>query len=318
MLRPRQRYQRKRFSMYHIAAMQIQYTWRNFCQHKFIHLNQPGAKDAAAVLQRSWRRYTNQRIYKYYKDLIAFRNSGDPSLMLRAINPKESGLVDCAAGIHIRFRLGGHLFPPTIYYKIFTHNGICDVGAFAPRDYTRHKAVDAGDRHNNQSGGNGQTLAQGSIRVGNTNFATNSNSQYADADTRGWYRRHENNGWRPVTVKVLRDAEEDVVAQETAGVDTEFHYSKLKRKEDKDLKRKLKKRDWMQKMYEQGRKGEDGGEELEMNDDDLLKWSNALDFDAYLDGWKHLATSGASDARLDESISESGLPTPQDFAFGGQ
>ena len=29
-------------------------------------------------------------------------------------------------------------FPPQIYYKIFTHRPVQDLGSFAPRDYTKH------------------------------------------------------------------------------------------------------------------------------------------------------------------------------------
>ena len=35
----------------------------------------------------------------------------------------------------MRFRLGGHRFPPEVYFKIFTHRPLCDVNSFAPRDY---------------------------------------------------------------------------------------------------------------------------------------------------------------------------------------
>ena len=40
--------------------------------------------------------------------------------------------------MHVRFRLGGAVFPPTIFYKIYSHGGVTDVGTFAPRDYTAH------------------------------------------------------------------------------------------------------------------------------------------------------------------------------------
>lgn len=52
---------------------------------------------------------------------MACRERGDPRLMLRAINPREAALADAAAGIHVRFRLGGSVFPPLVFYKIFTH-----------------------------------------------------------------------------------------------------------------------------------------------------------------------------------------------------
>ena len=38
--------------------------------------------------------------------------------------------------MHVRFRLGGMVFPPTVYYKIYAHGAVTDVGAYAPRDYT--------------------------------------------------------------------------------------------------------------------------------------------------------------------------------------
>lgn len=69
--------------------------------------------------------------------------------MLRGINPKEAKLLDVAANAHVRyvnafliiarFRLGGSAFPPTIYYKIYIHKGLVDIGNFAPRDYTASK-----------------------------------------------------------------------------------------------------------------------------------------------------------------------------------
>ncbi len=46
------------------------------------------------------------------------------------INPREAALVDAAAGIHVRFRLGGSTFPPLVFYKIFTHR--CGARASHP------------------------------------------------------------------------------------------------------------------------------------------------------------------------------------------
>jgi len=43
--------------------------------------------------------------------------------------------LDVASNVHIRFRLGGENFPPTIYYKIYCHGSVCDINSFAPRDY---------------------------------------------------------------------------------------------------------------------------------------------------------------------------------------
>ena len=47
------------------------------------------------------------QVYKYYKDLINFKNQGDPAIMLRSVNPKEAALLDAASGTHVKFRLAG-------------------------------------------------------------------------------------------------------------------------------------------------------------------------------------------------------------------
>ncbi len=92
--------------------------------------------------------------------------------MMKYINPIESKFIDSASGIHIKFRLAGvglvflskffltgHFFesktlfkqaqfPPTIYYKIFTHRPVQDIGANAPRDYTRVKKLTSTMKNN--------------------------------------------------------------------------------------------------------------------------------------------------------------------------
>ena len=47
--------------------------------------------------------------------------------------------MDSASKCHVRFRLGGLKFPPLIYYKVFVHGAVCDINAFAPRDYNQMK-----------------------------------------------------------------------------------------------------------------------------------------------------------------------------------
>lgn len=81
----------------------------------------------------------NVKIFKYYRDFINFKEKGDPSMLIKSINPSEAQLLDPASQVHIRFRLGGDKFPPLIYYKIFTHASMCDINAFAPRNYNKMK-----------------------------------------------------------------------------------------------------------------------------------------------------------------------------------
>lgn len=188
-----------------IAALQIQLTWR---QRK---------KPPAVIIQHVWRKYTCVKIFKYYRDLIKFRLQGDPRSLLRAINPSEAHGIDRATQVHVRFRLGGATFPPSLYYKVFLHGSLCDICAFAPRDYAN----------------NGE-----------------------------WYRRVENNHWRPITnLNLIYDKPKP------------FHYSHAKREQTRTTKAKRRKQQWQEQV------------------DDLLKWTQALDYDAYLANWATLATS---------------------------
>ena len=51
------------------------------------------------------------------------------------MNDRQAQLVDPAAALCVKFRLGGPVFPPKIYYKIFTRRPVIDMNAFSPRDY---------------------------------------------------------------------------------------------------------------------------------------------------------------------------------------
>ncbi|OQR93885.1 hypothetical protein ACHHYP_02107 [Achlya hypogyna] len=119
-----------------LALAIIQYKWRMYYQKTLAIYEMTPRDKAAARIQGLWRGYTNKRIYRYYRDLVNFRNTGDPMLMLKAINPSEAHLLDAATNAQVRFRLGGAAFPPTIYYKIFTRGAVCDMNAFSPKDYT--------------------------------------------------------------------------------------------------------------------------------------------------------------------------------------
>ncbi|PNH00894.1 hypothetical protein TSOC_013259, partial [Tetrabaena socialis] len=117
---------------------------------------------AARVIQTAWRAFRNRRIYTYYRDLIRFRERGDPRELLKVINPREAQLVDAASGIHVRFRLGGTVFPPLVFYKIFTHRPVTDIGAFGPRDYANEVRMSPAELHNNRPAQQlGQQIGQG-------------------------------------------------------------------------------------------------------------------------------------------------------------
>ncbi|XP_055278955.1 protein MFI isoform X1 [Moschus berezovskii] len=231
----------------------------------------------------------NVAVFQHFKRLINIRRKGEPRQIVRYINPKEAELLDAAAGINVRFRLGGVKFPPEIYYKIFTHRHIEDLCANSPRDYTKLPA-----KH--------------------TSHIKSDDLQ--EEDYSGWYRRIENNGWRPVCETFWRPNENVMVGDKK---ESEFHFSKLKRRQDMEKKRKIRKIQWMQQMYYAGNleakstnyetlgliqtatKGllrtiEDGGIDsvMEWEVDEVLNWTNTLNFDEYIANWKEIATSNSS------------------------
>ncbi|KAI9204663.1 uncharacterized protein BJ171DRAFT_618777 [Polychytrium aggregatum] len=184
---------------------------------------------AAKKIQQLWKSYYNIKIYHFYRDLIKFRERGDPRKLLKFINPKEAALIDGASGIHVRFRLGGSSFPPKIYYKIFIHNNMIDMNAFSPRDYTQQR--------------NKQPLPKDLFC---------NNKKIDQPHTDGWYVRHENNGWRCVSDATWTNPF-DPITITTSEVKVPFHHLKLKRRDELAKEKKLKRLKWLQKMYQEGR-----------------------------------------------------------------
>ncbi|GMH57439.1 hypothetical protein TrRE_jg10331 [Triparma retinervis] len=253
----------KKYRVYTIAALLIQNRYREFFQMRYLQESsflsataQMSPKDKAAkIIQDMWRGCSGIKIFKFYRDLINFRLSGDPRLLLKTINPGEASLFDAATKIHIRLRLGGSSFPPTLYYKIFSSAPMCDIGSFAPRDYTVSSGtnLDPSDFHNKSrlSQRDYPQRFEGSVTVGRREFSAT--GFIGNEGTDGWYERVENNGWRAVTVKAQDELREDSVEINTARrKNSKFHFSKVLRKRDIEAEKKKKKRDWLRRMYEVG------------------------------------------------------------------
>ncbi|KAM3935313.1 protein MFI [Leptodactylus fuscus] len=249
--------------------------------------------EAARVIQKAFRRILDMNVFRYFKNLISFKGQGDPKLLLKCINPAEAGLIDAAAGVHVRFRLGGTKFPPNIYYKLFTHRPIVDMCANSPKDYTQQcvKQLLPKQIHNH-----GAILEQ---------------------DRRGWYTRVENNGWRLLTLRLPRSLDEVTAAENKKRIP--FSHSKLQRRQELVRKQKQRKIDWLRKMYYEGslhaqttepntavlvqratqgvlQSVEERGIEsvLDWEVDELLNWTNALNYDEYINNWKSIGTSKSS------------------------
>ncbi|KAL2085877.1 hypothetical protein ACEWY4_019197 [Coilia grayii] len=250
---------------------------------------------AVRIIQRTWRRHVDIRVFTYFKGLIKFHNQGHPRVLLKHVNPREADILDSAAGVFIRFRLGGITFPPTIYYKIFTHRPIVDLCANSPKDYT-HEAQR-------------QPVAR---QVHNLHPVVKD-------DRSGWYQRVENNGWRVLAGKIASYG--DAITLETTAKRLEYQHTKLLRRQDVEKRKKLRKIEWFKKMYEEGvlcartehrdtallvekstcgmmfavqQLGADNISEWEV--DELLEWTNALNFDEYANEWKTMGTSQTSDS----------------------
>eukprot|EP00347_Sterkiella_histriomuscorum_P006593 403352176 len=307
-----------RFAMYHIAAIQIQWAWRGYQERKKKVVVRSKESIAVEKIQKAWRSFTNVKIFKYYKDLINFKEKGDPAQLLKSVNPSEAGILDAASKCHIRFRLGGDKFPPLIYYKIFAHGSIIDINAFAPRDYVKIKK----DKKK---------------QVINIKYDKDPNDKHD-----GWYNRYENNGWRPISDKILTPY--DAVELRTANKPKKFHFDKKKRKEMTAQDKRAKKLKWLRKLYKDAKNAEilqdapeilqqtgggakkadanaleqlydnpfddkrfmqldDGDFDNEVNN--LIEWCEDLDYEKYTNNWHQLATSayagqdsGANQANL--------------------
>ncbi|XP_062376825.1 protein MFI [Sardina pilchardus] len=259
---------------------------------------------AIRVIQRSWKKHVDTQVFKYFKELLNFHNQGQPHILLKHVNPREADILDPGAGVFIRFRLGGITFPPSIYYKIFTHRPIVDLCASSPKDYT-HEAQRRPvprQRHNHLP--------------------------VVQDDRSSWYKRVENNGWRVLVGKISHFG--DTITQDTSAKKFEYKHTKLLRRQDVEKRKKLRKIEWFKKMYEDGvlrawtghqetallvekstfgmmcaveQLGVDHVAEWEV--DELLEWTNALNFDEYINGWKTIGSSQSSEYVKDVGLLKS-------------
>ena len=237
--------------------------------------------EAARVIQRNYRRYADQSLFKKLKELVTFRNQGDPAALLRVINPLEAQLLDPAVGAHVRFRLGGFDWPPQIYYKIFLHSPVCDVNSYAPRNYADKVSMQLPPISKEQA------------------------EQFADKF--GWYKRIENNGWRPISS--LSPSAVDAITQMTS---PSLPHKKLraKIKPKKNIRKEVAKiklarflrehNEGQENENNNGKNDLDSGRgfphisDEDLNDEELIEWANKLDIEQYMADWETLGTTGPS------------------------
>ncbi|XP_043960176.1 protein MFI-like isoform X2 [Gambusia affinis] len=258
--------------------------------------------EAAKIIQRAWRSYVCKEVFRHVRRMIGQCYQQDPRSLLRTVNPREAELLDPAAGVFIRFRLGGVSFPPQIYYKIFTYRPIVDICASSPKDY--HQLL-------------------------RMKYLTEERDPTLQStDRTGWYQRVENNYWRLYSCKSIIEDEpiDGLVAKKI-----DFHPSKMQRIQDVRKWKKRKKIEWLKRMYKEGReealeeqsdqsdlltmerktmkdvmssiegKGED--EILDWELDELLAWTNSFNFEEYMEEWINQACSHMSEPNKDRPTS---------------
>ena len=262
-VKPKRRFLNKRRFVLQIATLIIQTAVRNRLEMKrrllrahdfsyIANMSSPRRREemrahAAHRIQLRWKTYCNRRIFAYFRELVCFKLQGAPSDLLKTIIPQETGLFDRAAGVHVRFRLGGARFPPKVYFKVFTHRPLCDVNAFAPRDYTLESKPEAYHNNNHEKTFPKHSKSKRLIRVGAKCFGVVSKSG-SSSSTSSWYQREENNNWRPIASQLV---EEIVVPPWDFPREkkTATHYNTYKRREETLQLRKRRKREWMLKAY---------------------------------------------------------------------
>ena len=258
-----------------VAAIVIQTIWRNFRSEKIIYKRTVMLNPhlAAHIIQLKWRSFCNRRVYFYFRELVVVKLKGAPADLLKTIIPNESGFLDKAAGVHVRFRLGGSIFPPKIFFKIFTHKPICDVNSFAPRDYKNEKNIEAYQLNNKLDNLNfkSKKVDINNIRVGNKYFDTIVSTSYGaatDNNNNNWYRREERNPWRSISSQIFDHIETPIWFRDSPHIDKPkpFHYSRQKRQEEVIKEKKFRKRQWMMKAY---RLAADDKNVIENNNNDM-------------------------------------------------
>jgi hypothetical protein len=118
------------------------------CIYVYIHISTFGETKAFVYICIHMCTYVHIYVYVYIH--IQYMNTCIKSYVLIYIY-FSTGYMDKAAGIHVRFRLGGSIFPPSIYFKIYTHRPVCDVNAFAPRMYSKEEKPNLSKHTNSEN-----------------------------------------------------------------------------------------------------------------------------------------------------------------------
>ena len=127
------------------------------------------------------------------------------------------------------------MYPPRLMYKIFTHRPVTDICAFCPRDYSGVALAAA------------QTSNVGQHSVQHVVYRESQSDHLNKGYPAGWYRRHENNSWRPVDTSAVDQSGQDCIINRRS--QPIFHYSTRIRAAKKLRKQRIRRREWLVALY---------------------------------------------------------------------
>lgn len=160
--------------------------------------------------------------------MVRFRLGNGIGMIISNDNENDMDMTDTMKSAEAKDSNKNNIYsyPIMIYYKIYITGAVCDIGAFAPRNNyylnrfnnsnkknisSRNDMIHTtyNNRSNNSKIKENEEVLRGTITVGKKSFVTNihpnnvnNNTQHdqcpAHISREGWYRRVENNGWRPV------------------------------------------------------------------------------------------------------------------------
>lgn len=200
-----------RWAVYFVAAATVQRAWldyrfrakrkRHRRRGQMRYASRPDTM--AARIQWAWRAWVHRQVFAYLRSLIALYDAADPMLAMRAVCPSESYLADPAAGLHVRFRLNGLSFPPSLVFRVATHRPVCDIGSFAPKDYTLCRRNPTTRGVHNHPPKLAPLALSAAHSVGEQRDRIAAQFASMQKDRAYWYHRVENNDWRTVPSSII-------------------------------------------------------------------------------------------------------------------
>ncbi|KAJ9531160.1 hypothetical protein QJQ45_000833 [Haematococcus lacustris] len=258
---------------------------------------------AATVIQRHFRGYLVRR--DFYRQLNAIKRQQAAA----EENEARLYLVNTAARIIQRawqsFR-NKRIY--RFYRDLIQFRAVTDINAFGPRNYAGEVPLSAKQLHNKPGRGASTQLrnARDDFRVDDSlrEFIRPDGTR-GMRSTQGWYARVENNGWRPISERVLVD-EDPVTTATKAHRQPLFHFDPAVRRDERVRRAKQRRRDWLLKMYtgaggEPNEQSDAGlprlpGSSLADLDPDDMDELQHLDFNSYTTDWTSLACTLGSEA----------------------